>query len=106
MVEIPRIVHWTVVRDDGGAAIGKLVHVELAEEHRTRIAQLLHHRRIDGGHTVGVYRTGGGGPYTRRIDIVLEGDGNAMQWSARAPCRGLDIQRPRLRQSLFGGDGD
>src|SRR5690348_13335342 len=103
MVEIPGVVDRTEMRDDAGAAIRELVHVELAEKHGARVAPLLHHRRIDIGYTIRVYRAGGGGAHTCRIDIVLERDRNAMQRATRTSRSGLGVERARLCQRLFGG---
>ncbi len=56
----------------------ELVEVGLAHRDRTRVDQPLDHRRA-ALRRVGEGRTGGGGRHTRQIDVVLDGERNAVQ---------------------------
>ncbi len=96
VVEIPRIVDRTVVRDHARPAVRELVHVELAEEHGARVAQLGHHGRVLGRHAIRVHGARGRREDPGGVDVVLETDRNAVQRPAVAAVRKLGVERAGL----------
>ena len=97
-VEIPRIVYRTKVRDDGGSAIGKLVHVELAEDDGSGPLEPGHYLGVFVRNTIGKHSAPGGRPHPRRVDVVLEGDRDAVQWAPPTTEGQLLLECPRARQ--------
>ena len=106
VVEIPRIVHGPVVRDGRRAAVGELVHVELAEEHRARVAQLAHALGVLARDAVRVHRARRRRQNPGRVDVVLQRERNAVQRPAPLAARELGFERARLRERLLGEHRD
>src|SRR5205807_5821729 len=78
---IPWISRRTVVGVVGGAAPGELVHVGLADEDGAGGAEPRRDRRVLLGDEVGEDLRAGGGAHAPRVEVVLEGDRDAMERS-------------------------
>jgi predicted ABC-type transport system involved in lysophospholipase L1 biosynthesis ATPase subunit len=100
--EIPRIVHGPVMRNGRRAAVGELVHVQLAEKNRAGVAQLAHAFGIFRRHAIGVDGARGRRPDACRVDVVLEPERNAMQRSATPAARQLVGAAASVRERFVG----
>src|SRR5205823_10741142 len=89
-----------------GDPVGELVQVLLAENHRARLAQAAHHRRVAVRNPLPQDGRAGGGPYAGGEEDVLQTDGDAVQRPAAAPRRQLVRQAPRLVERLVAADGE
>ena len=105
-LQVPRVAGGTVVGVLVCDAVGELVHVQLADEHRSRRLQPADDRRVLRGHAARQHLAAGGGPDTLGVKEVLQTQGNAVERTeiAVGHDRGLGI--PGLAQRLVGGHGD
>src|SRR6202035_3205365 len=110
--EVPGIAGGTVVRVVGGYAVGEFVEIGFAEEDGAGFFEL--------GPDYGVMQRdkifqnfgAGGGADVLRVDVVFEGDGNAVERAAVAMAFAAAGSEEfgfgffGLGQGLLGGDGD
>ena len=83
----------------GGGEIGVFGGVHLAQDHRTRRAQMGHHGGIGAGRRKpGARRAEGARRQATHVDHILHRDGNAVQ---RAALHRFRIQDARLGQSIL-----
>ena len=79
MIQPPGIAHWPVMGVRAGRAVGELVQVGLADQHRARALQALDRGRVEVGHPVREQRRAvGGGDASGRVQ-VLDRDRDAVQ---------------------------
>ncbi len=88
------------------AAVGELVHIGLAEEHRTRRAQTAYTLGIGLGHPVFVDSTCGARQHSRRVDVVLERYRYTMQRPARVPGCEFRVAHFGFRHRRLGSNRD
>jgi hypothetical protein len=77
------------------------MQVRFANEDRARGAQFRRHRGVRLGHAVGKHGASSRGSHAGGINIVLERDGDSMQWAAPLSRAKLRIQLHGLRPRLL-----
>ena len=75
--------------------LGHFIHVGLDEDDRAGLAQPLNHRGIARRVTVREHRVAARGRHADGVDVVLDGDRNAVQKAAAASCLALLIELAR-----------
>ena len=103
---VPGVGDRAVVRVDAGGAHGELVQVELAHEHGAGVVELAGHEGVFLWDTVAEEVGAGGGGDARRIDDVLECDGDAVEGSAVAAGAKLVVGLGGLPARQVGGPSD
>src|SRR5690606_22056470 len=93
--KVPRIAGDPVRGGLRGRAHGELVQVDLAQDHRARIAESARHGGIERRHVALQDSRCAGGGYSRGGDVVLEGDGNAVQRAQRIALAAPPVGFPR-----------
>ncbi len=93
VVRVHRVAAFAIGRAGAIEAGGELVEVGLAQRHRAEGEQLLDDRRAGFGR-VGERRAGGGGGHACEIDVVLDGEGHAIerQLGGRLAVEGGEIR--------------
>ena len=97
-VEIPGIVGGAEAAGGAGAGECHLIQVQLAEEDDARGLQAPGDLCVFGGDSILEDLRGRRGEDARGVDVVLEGDGNAVQAAGDAPGLALTIALAGLRQ--------
>src|SRR6185503_11913887 len=82
----------------------ELVHVELAEKHGARVAQLTHDFGIFSRYAVGIHGARGRRQNAGRVDVVLEADRNAVQRAAILAADDLGLECARLLERALRRD--
>src|SRR5208283_4712114 len=80
---IPGISHRAVVRIVAGRAVGKFVHVGFAEDNGASPFEGRDNRGVTQGNEVMQNLGARRGADTRRVDVVLQGDGDTVQRAER-----------------------
>jgi len=84
---VPRIVHVAVVADQRTAAVGELVEIVLAHDHRARVAQTAHNFRIVSWNAVLMQSTSRGRADACGVDQIFQSNGNAVHGPRHSPRR-------------------
>jgi hypothetical protein len=92
-----------IIRRD---AVGKFMHVELAQNHSARRFQALDNRRIEIGQQIFENLGAGSSAHSAHGEQILNGDGNAMQRPAIAPGSEFGFGLARAHHRIFGCDCD
>src|ERR1700682_465069 len=102
----PRMVNVAEETYQRAAAVGELVQVVLANNHRARLFEPPDDFRIFHRYVIFVQGAGGGSPSSRSIDQIFERDGNAVQRSSPLIAPDFSFSSPRFREGGFPGDGN
>lgn len=91
---------------DGGRPIGKLVHVQLAQENSSCRSEPFDHSRIIFGDEIGqdLGTTGGANPFCE--EEVLGCKGDPMERADISSFQDLPLSSPSCCESLSGQEGD
>ena len=87
-----------------GVAHCELAHVELAQEHRSSIFELGHHRRVVVRHVFAENRRPSSGQHPIGAELVFDRDGDAVKWAAVVTGGDFRLRLPGLGSRLLGGD--
>ena len=99
-IQRPGVPHGPEVADGRRAAVGELVQVGLAHDHRARGQQPAGHFGVLVGHARVIDGARSGGAHARRVDVVFERNRNPMQRPAQLARADLRVGLPRHRQGL------
>ena len=105
-LERPRIAHRSVIARRRRAAKRELVQIRFADDDRAGGCEAARHLRVFGGHAIVEHGARGRRAHTGRVDVVLEGDRNAVQRTAHAAGAPVGVERSGLRQRRFTRDRD
>src|SRR5262245_54298320 len=84
-----------------GAPVSKLLHVLFAQQDGSRLFQSLDHCGIFAGHALGKQSAGASRLYARRINQVLQSDGDTVQWPAPTVVKNFILRFLCLGQGQF-----
>ena len=82
-----------VPRHSARDPVRELGELRLGENDRARGLEILRQRRFIWRHEIGEGERAAGRRHVRRMDVVLERDGNAVQRTENAPVRALAVER-------------
>src|SRR5690349_369581 len=94
MPTLPGVMHAAEVGDERASPESELMHVGFADQYRARRLQSADHFRIFGGNAIFEDAASCGRSHSRRIEEVLQRDGNPMQWAAPFSTLNLGFGRP------------
>ena len=97
MRERPRIACRAKVRGLADTH-GELVQIGFAEDDGTCSREPGDNRRVLRGNSILEDRTAGGRAYAGGVDVVFEGDWNAVEWATPFSGLELGVERARLRE--------
>src|SRR5262249_43817148 len=92
--------------DHRAASVSKLVHVELAEEHRPSAFEPADDFSILRWNSVLEHTARGGGSDTRGVNEVFQSDRNSVERALPPAALDIRLGTPRLGQRRTRGDGD
>jgi hypothetical protein len=94
------------VAGGGGAAHGEFVQVGLAHKNGARLLQPARYLGVLFRNAVVEDRAGGGRPDAHRVNVVFEGDGNAVQRAAQFARALFGLEIARFAQGFIPHDRD
>jgi hypothetical protein len=105
-IELPRVVDGTEVANGRSGAESHFMQVLLAEQDSSRYLQPAYDLGVRGRNAIFEDCAGQSRPYASRIDVVLESERDAVEWSAPPAAPHLGVGFTRLRYGLISGHGD
>ena len=89
-----------------GHTQGNFVHIEFPQDHRASLSQALHYKCIPGWDVRAPEAGTRSGFDASRFKQVLQGQRNAMQWSAQLALKARTVSLFGLLQRQVGSEGD
>src|SRR6185369_10915298 len=105
-VELPRIVHWTKVRERRGAAMAKFVEIGFADDDRAGGVQAFYESRVRVWNPVLQNFRAAGGAHALGVEHVFDRYRHAVQRAAIIAAADFFIRFFRFSARLLGEHGD